>query len=54
VLANGYRPDLRTAGLGSGAHGFELTLPHPGEVIVRRAHDKVPLPRSAMAERQAA
>jgi hypothetical protein len=28
TLANLYRPDLETAGLGSGRHGFAITLPH--------------------------
>jgi hypothetical protein len=41
VLANGYRPDLRAAGLGSGCHGFSMALP-AGErraIEVRRALD---------------
>jgi autotransporter passenger strand-loop-strand repeat protein len=42
VLANAYRADLREAGLGSGCHAFELTLPDglTGPVEVRRASDQ--------------
>jgi hypothetical protein len=41
VLANGYRPDLRAALLGSGCHGFAMAIPAgEGRVIeVRRALD---------------
>ncbi len=39
LLANGYRPDLRDAGLGSGCHGFRMILPagEGREIEVRRA-----------------
>ncbi len=45
VLADQFRADLRTAGLGSGCHGFELCLPHSvgGYVEVRRSSDGVTL-----------
>jgi hypothetical protein len=45
VLADQFRADLRTAGLGSGCHGFELCLPHSvgGYVEVRRSSDRVTL-----------
>ncbi|MDD2796340.1 MAG: hypothetical protein PHE40_10925, partial [Acidocella sp.] len=48
VLANRYREDLRTAGLGSGNHGFELDLPEGlhGTIEVRRASDQAVLPLS--------
>jgi hypothetical protein len=40
VLANTYRPDLRAAGIGSGCHGFAVTLPNlPGHITIRRAAD---------------
>jgi len=40
VLANVYRPDLRAAGIGSGCHGFSVTLPNlTGTVTVCRATD---------------
>ncbi len=39
ILANRYRPDLRKAGLGSGCHAFELQLPLPGTITLRRAGD---------------
>jgi beta-glucanase (GH16 family) len=44
-LANRYRPDLRAAGLGSGCHGFEFSLPPglPTPITVRRAADGAPL-----------
>lgn len=44
LLANRYREDVRAAGLGSGTHGFELRLPRPGRVEVRRATDHALLP----------
>ena len=42
VLANGWRADLRRAGLGSGCHAFavELALPDGSRVLVRRAADR--------------
>ena len=49
VLANRYRADLRAAGLGRGTHGFELRLPRPGLVEVRRASDQATLPFAAAA-----
>jgi hypothetical protein len=41
ILANRYRADLRKAGLGSGCHGFEYTLPArmTGNVTVCRMQD---------------
>ena len=41
VLANGYRADVRAAGLGSGCCGFAVALPAGarGEISVRRALD---------------
>jgi hypothetical protein len=44
LLANEYREDLRTAGVGSGCHGFRFTVPaglniEPERVEVRRCHD---------------
>lgn len=39
ILANRYRPDLRKAGLGSGCHAFELPMPLPGIITLRRAGD---------------
>ena len=45
-LATVFRPDLRLAGMGSGYHGFRLTLPagdYVGEVIVRRTGDHAEL-----------
>jgi hypothetical protein len=54
ALANGYREDLREAGLGSGRHGFSF-VPRPGcrftpqDVIVRRALDGAVLPMTAEA-----
>jgi Hint domain len=49
LLANRYRADLRTAGLGSGIHGFELRLPRAGRIEVRRAADQVVLPLTEAA-----
>jgi hypothetical protein len=52
VLANAYRPDLRDAGLGSGCHGFAVTLPNlRGAVTIRRAGDgaRLPEPRDKQA-----
>jgi hypothetical protein len=45
ILANGYRADLRRAGLGSGCHGFHVALPGglTGPVTVRRVVDDAPL-----------
>jgi hypothetical protein len=48
VLANRYREDLERAGMGSGCHSFEFTLPSelafaPDEVEVRRSIDGVAL-----------
>ena len=36
VLANRYRADLETAGLGSGRHAFELVLPKPLSALMDR------------------
>jgi hypothetical protein len=48
VLANSYREDLQKAGMGSGRHSFEFTLPPelvvaPDEIEVRRSLDSVAL-----------
>ena len=43
-LANRYRADLRHAGLGSGCHAFQLTLPPlQGVLTIRRVADGAPL-----------
>lgn len=43
-LANRYRADLRRAGLGSGCHAFQLTLPPlQGALTIRRVTDGAPL-----------
>lgn len=41
LVANGYRADLRAAGIGNGCHGFAVALPAgvKGEITVRRASD---------------
>jgi hypothetical protein len=40
VIANGYRADLRAAGIGDGCHGFAFAVPADvGDVTVRRAGD---------------
>jgi len=56
ILANGYRPDLRAAGLGSGCHGFSVPLPPglPRGVTVRRIADQQLLPRTEAALAEAA
>jgi hypothetical protein len=48
VLANGFRADLRAAGLGSGCHAFDALLPAGlgGDVVVRRVVDGAPLPQT--------
>jgi hypothetical protein len=51
TLANAYRDDLESAGLGSGRHGFSFTAPDelmllPGTVEVRRSLDGARLPAS--------
>ncbi len=45
ILANGYRADLRQAGIGSGCHAFDLVPPAGlrGTVTVRRIGDKAVL-----------
>ena len=55
VLANRYRADLRTAGLGSGCHAFELTLPAglSGALEVYRANDRATLRHTAQASSRA-
>ena len=48
TIANLYRPALRTAGIGSGCHGFAARVP-PGcaaIIEVRREGDDAPLPRT--------
>ena len=42
VLANGYRADLRKAGIGSGCHAFAVDLPagFEGDISVRRVTDQ--------------
>jgi hypothetical protein len=56
VLANGYRADLRHAGMGSGAHAFTARLPPGGAglVEVRRASDSAALPLTDAARARAA
>jgi len=50
VLANGFRADLRAAGLGSGCHAFYLTQPpQQSRVTVRRAADGATLVRARVA-----
>ena len=51
VLANGYRADLRRAGIGSGCHGFALALPaeRPVAIVVRRVADQATLPLTMTA-----
>jgi hypothetical protein len=55
VLANGYRADLRKAGIGSGLHGFSVPLPDgvDGEVEVRRLTDGALLPPTEALRRAA-
>lgn len=53
-LANRYRADLRTAGLGSGCHAFELALPVlDGPLTLRRVADGAVLDQGWMATRRA-
>lgn len=55
TLANLYRPDLEAAGLGSGRHGFAITLPHAvislqtdlTTLQLRRSADQHRLPSAA-------
>jgi hypothetical protein len=56
VLANGYRADLRRAGLGSGCHAFSIRLPDgtAGAITVRRAGDSAALVPTADAAAPAA
>lgn len=50
LLANRYRADVRAAGLGSGCHGFDLTLPSGfGVIEVVRSADGTSLPRIGRA-----
>jgi hypothetical protein len=54
VLANGYRGDLKQAGLGSGHHSFEFTPPRGmarATIEVRRSLDGAGLLQSAQAKR---
>jgi len=45
IPANTHRPDLRLAGLGSGCHGFSLTLPNlQNPITLRRLPDGATLP----------
>lgn len=52
-LANAFRPDLETAGIGKGRHAFVIDLPVTlddearGRVLVRRSADGQPLPQHA-------
>jgi lysophospholipase L1-like esterase len=48
VLANGYRADLRQAGMGSGCHAFDTALPEEvsGRIEVRRVTDGSKLART--------
>ncbi len=57
ILANQYRADLRQAGLGAGAHGFDFLLPphlSAAPIEVRRAADQAPLMPTEAATTQAA
>jgi hypothetical protein len=54
VLANAYRADLRKAGLGSGCHAFDISLPMAGAVTVRRASDGAALTMTKAAEERLA
>jgi hypothetical protein len=56
VLANGYRSDLRRAGLGSGCHAFSVALPngYAGALTVRRATDRAALGLTDTAQNQQA
>jgi hypothetical protein len=57
VLANGYRDDLKAAGLGSGRHAFEFTPPlgtSVGAIEVRRSLDGTALEFSVQARRRIA
>jgi hypothetical protein len=57
VLANQYRADLRSAGLGSGCHAFEFLLPHgvTGKIEVRAASGALlPLTEAAAHRPQSA
>ena len=51
LLANGYRADLRQAGLGSGCHAFNMALPAglTGQIEVRRVADGAYLPQTLAA-----
>ena len=52
IVADGIRPDLTRAGMGSGRHGFDLRFPRPlapqavHSISVRREHDGVHCPGS--------
>jgi hypothetical protein len=52
TLANGYRPDLRAACLGSGCHGFAARVPlacaGAGEIRRETDHALLPLAGSAV------
>ena len=55
TLANGYREDLKQAGIGSGNHSFGFELPHRvafTDVTVRRSFDGTLLPALAGAAAQ--
>jgi Ca2+-binding RTX toxin-like protein len=56
VLANGWREDLRKAGMGSGCHAFDVALPGEiaGAVTVCRVTDGAVLSWTEAAERRAA
>jgi hypothetical protein len=54
VLANAYRADLRKAGLGSGCHAFEISLPVAGAVTVRRTTDGAALTMTKAADERLA
>ncbi len=55
VLANGYRADLRAAGMGSGCHGFSHRFAQAmkGNVVVRRRVDGAELAVTLDARRAA-
>jgi fibronectin-binding autotransporter adhesin len=56
VLANGYRGDLRNAGMGTGRHAFAIDLPPglDGVVTVRRVADGMRLEATETSARRAA
>ena len=54
LLANAYRADLREAGLGSGCHAFDVSVPGAGAMTVRRVSDRAVLGMTQEAEQRLA